>query len=51
MSLDTGKVGVEINRQDISDCSWNDSGEEGIIHVNQVEEIPSSDSDREENEL
>ena len=49
ISLDNGKVGVEINMQDIPGCSLDESGEEGMVQVNYLEEMPFSDSEEEEN--
>ena len=48
ISLDNCKVGVEINKQDIPECSLDEPGQEGIVHVNHIEEIPFSDSDEED---
>ncbi|CAH3141419.1 unnamed protein product, partial [Pocillopora meandrina] len=49
ISLDNGKVGVEINMQDIPECSLDESGEEGIVQINYLEEMLFSDSEEEEN--
>ena len=49
ISLDSGKVGVEINMQDIPECSLDESGEEGIVQINYLEEMPFSDSEDEKN--
>ena len=49
ISLDNGKVGVEINLKDIPDCNLDESGEDGIVHVNYIEEMPFTDSDEEGN--
>jgi len=59
ISLENGKVGVEINQQDMPDCSFdepaedgielNEPGEEGTGLVNSSEEMPVSDSDEEYN--
>ena len=49
ISLDNGKVGVEINMQDIPECSLDESGEEGIVQINYLEEMPFSDSEDEKN--
>ncbi len=52
ISLDNGKVGVEINQQDVPECNFDGAGsEEGIVHVNHIEEMPLSDSDEEEKML
>lgn len=50
-SLDNGKVGVEINLQDIPECSLDESGdlEEGIVQVNYLQEMLFSDSEEEDN--
>ena len=48
VSLDNGKVGVEINQQDIADCSLEELKEDGIVHVNYMEKTPFSDTDDEE---
>ena len=50
VSLDNGKVGVEINQQDIDECSLDELGEDGIVHVNYIEEMSCSDSDEDEDE-
>ena len=47
ISLDNGKVGVDINQQDMPDCSFDEPAEDGIVHVNHIEEMPVSDSDEE----
>ena len=47
ISLDNGKVGVEINQQDLPECSFDEPAEDGTVHVNHIEEIPVSDSDEE----
>ena len=47
ISLDNGKVGVEINMQDIPECSLDESGEEGIVQINYLEEMLFSDSEDE----
>ena len=50
ISLDNGKVGVEINQQDMPECSFDEPGEDGTLHVNHIEEMPDSgDSDEEHN--
>jgi len=50
ISLDNGKVGVEINQQDMPECSFDEPGEDGTVHVNHIEEMPvSGDSDEEHN--
>lgn len=49
ISLDNGKVGAEINQQDLPDCSFDEPAEDGTVHVNHIEEIPVSDSDEEHN--
>ena len=49
ISLDNGKVGVEINQQDLPECSFDEHAEDGTVHVNHIEEIPVSDSDEEQN--
>ena len=49
ISLDNGKVGVEINMQDIPECSLDESGEEGIVQINYLEEMLFSDSEDEKN--
>ena len=46
ISLDNGKVGVEINQQDMRDCSFDEPAEDGTVHVNH---IGVSDSDEEHN--
>ncbi len=52
ISLDNGKVGVEINQQDVPECSFDEPGsEDGIVHVNLIEEMPASDSDEEDKAL
>ncbi|KAL9962063.1 hypothetical protein ACROYT_G031131 [Oculina patagonica] len=52
ISLDNGKVGVEINQQDVPECNFDEPGsEEGIVHVNLIEEMPASDSDEEDKAL
>lgn len=48
ISLDNGKVGVEINQQDVSECNFDEPGEEGIVRVNHIEEMPLSDSDEDD---
>ena len=45
--LDNGKVAVEINQQDISQCSLDELSEDGIVQVNYMEEMPHSESDDE----
>ena len=47
ISLDNGKVGVEINQQDMPESSFDEPGEDGTVHVNHIEEMPVSDSDEE----
>ena len=47
--LDNGKVGVEINQQDMPECSFDEPAEDGTVHVNHIEEMPVSDSDEEHN--
>ena len=49
ISLDNGKVGVEINQQDMPECSFDEPAEDGTVHVNHIEEMPVSDSDEEHN--
>ena len=49
ISLDNGKVGVEINQQDMHECSFDEPGEDGTVHVNHIEEMSDSDSDEEHN--
>ena len=49
ISLDNGKVGVEINQQDLPECSFDEPAEHGAVHVNLIEEMPVSDSDEEHN--
>ena len=49
ISLDNGKVGVEINQQDLPECSFDEPAEDGTVHVNHIEEMPVSDSDEEQN--
>ena len=49
ISLDNGKVGVEINQQNMHECSFYEPGEDGTVHVNHIEEMPDSDSDEEHN--
>jgi len=49
ISLDNGKVGVQINQQDMPDCSFDEPAEDGIVHVNYTEEMSVSDSDEEHN--
>ena len=49
ISLDNGKVGVEINQQDLPECNVDEPAEDGTVHVNHIEEIPVSDSDEEQN--
>lgn len=52
ISLDNGKVGVEINQQDVPECNFDEPGsEDGIVHVNYIEEIPVSDSAEEDKSL
>lgn len=48
LSLDNGKVGVEINQKDISGLGSDDLKEDGIINVNYFDEEPLSDSDEEQ---
>ena len=48
VSLDNGKVGVEINQQDIAECSLDELREDGILHVNYIEQMPCSDTDEDE---
>ena len=45
LSLDNGKVGVEINQKDINECSLDDIRDDEINHVNYIEEVHFSDSD------
>ena len=45
ISLDNGKVGVEINQQDLPECNVDEPAEDGTVHVNHIEEMPVSDSD------
>ena len=45
LSLDNGKVGVEINQKDISECSLDDIRDDEINQVNYIEEVHFSDSD------
>lgn len=47
ISLDNGKVAVEINEQNISQCSQDELSEDGIVQVNYMEEMPHSESDDE----
>ena len=47
VSLDNGKVGVEINREDTSECDLDELREDGIVNVNYVEEMLDSESDEE----
>ena len=49
ISLDNDKVGVEINQQDLPECSFDEPAEDGTVHVNRIEEMPVSDSDEEHN--
>ena len=49
ISLDNGKVGVEINQQDLPECSFDEPAEDGTVHVDHIEEMPVSDSDEEHN--
>jgi len=49
LSLDNGKVGVEINQQDMPNCSFDAPAEDGTVHVNHIEEMPVSDSDEKHN--
>ena len=49
ISLGNGKVGVEINQQDLPECSFDEPAEDGTVHVNHIEEMPVSDSDEEQN--
>ena len=49
ISLENGKVGVEINQQDLPECSFDEPAEDGTVHVNHIEEMPVSDSDEEQN--
>ena len=49
ISLDNGKVGVEINQQDLPECSFDEPAEDVTVHVNHIEEMPVSDSDEEQN--
>ena len=48
LSLDNGKVGVEINQQDIPDCSLDELREDGIVHVIYMEKMPYSETEDEE---
>lgn len=50
VSLENGKVGVEINQQDIPDCSLDELGEDGVVKVNCIEEVLYSDTDDEDEE-
>ncbi|XP_068735033.1 RAD52 motif-containing protein 1-like [Montipora capricornis] len=45
VSLDNGKVGVEINQEDTSECDLDELREDGIVNVNYVEEMLDSESD------
>ena len=49
ISLDNGKVGVELNQQDLPECSFDEPAEDGTVLVNHIEEMPVSDSDEEQN--
>ena len=49
ISLENGNVGVEINQQDLPECSFDEPAEDGTVHVNHIEEMPVSDSDEEHN--
>ena len=49
ISLENGKVGVEINQQDMPECSFDEPADDGTVHVNHIEEMPVSDSDEEHN--
>ena len=49
ISLDNGKVGVEINQQDLPECSFDEPAGDGTVHVDHIEEMPVSDSDEEHN--
>jgi hypothetical protein len=46
IALDNGKVAVEINQCDIQDCEISGLSEDGIVHVNHIEE-QTSPSDEE----
>ena len=48
LSLDNGKVGVEINQKDIPELGSDDLKEDGIINVNYFDEKPLSDADEEQ---
>lgn len=50
VSLGNGKVGVEINQQDIPDCSLDELREDGVVKVNCLEEVLYSDTDDEDEE-
>ena len=43
LSLDNGKVGVEINQKDIPELGSDDLKEDGIINVNYFDEEPLSE--------
>ena len=47
VSLDNGKVAVEINEQNISQWSQDELSDDGIVQVNYMEEMPHSESDDE----
>ena len=49
ISLDNGKVGVEINQHDLPESSFDEPTADGAVHVNHIEEMPVSDSDEEHN--
>ena len=49
ISLENGKVGVEINQKVLPECSFDEPAEDGTVHVNHIEEMPVSDSDEEQN--
>ncbi|KAM7428722.1 RAD52 motif-containing protein [Porites harrisoni] len=48
LSLENGKVGVEINQKDIPELGSDDLKEDGIINVNYFDEEPLSDADEEQ---
>lgn len=52
IALDNGKVSVEINQTHVPDCELIGFSEDGIIHVNRIEEqINSSDEEIDDEEI
>nr|QIC49986.1 RAD52 motif-containing protein 1 [Actinia equina] len=52
IALDNGKVSVEINQTDVSDCELIGLSEDGVVHINQVkEQTTNSDEEIEDEEI